>query len=296
MQKIKVIGLTFLLMFLNFKTFSQDSLKSKHPLQISENGIILVKAEINGVEGTFVFDTGAGIHTISSKFFKKINPNNTGYKNLPVYTAYTHNGVKLELNYKSFTDLKVGAIIETNPIIAVHEGFDNTPFDGIIGAKLYEKSPIIVDYKNKCIYPVSKPELKLISKKSASIPIELEYDKNKSLSIFISLQVGNKNAKVEFDTGTTFDNIILKTKFMADLNVDSTKLKTETFATIFGGQETIYYASVSSLKLTNYPVVKNNIVVTFKPTLIYEGLIGAGFFKEKKMLLDIRQKRMFILD
>jgi len=54
---------------LPFTSFCQPTGKDEIPFELLPSGHILVKAKIDSVEGSFIFDTGAGITVFTKKFF-----------------------------------------------------------------------------------------------------------------------------------------------------------------------------------------------------------------------------------
>ena len=68
-NRYKIFFLLIGLLCINAIAYAQSSI----PFTISAQGHILVKATINGVEGNFIFDTGAGLTVITKTFASRIN-------------------------------------------------------------------------------------------------------------------------------------------------------------------------------------------------------------------------------
>ena len=60
--------LSILLLFISLTTFAQTEI----PFTLTDGGHTLVKAKINGIEGMFIFDTGAGLNMVTKKFADKV--------------------------------------------------------------------------------------------------------------------------------------------------------------------------------------------------------------------------------
>jgi len=76
------------------------------PVTITNQGHVMVKAKINGVEGNFIFDTGAGLTLITKKFSAKIKGLS---KQDGGYTAFRATGEKLDADLFNASTLSVGS-------------------------------------------------------------------------------------------------------------------------------------------------------------------------------------------
>src|SRR5690606_22184391 len=72
-----------------------QSAKTAIPFQLLESGHILVKAKVDGVEGNFLFDTGAGLTVLTKTFFDKL-PHSE--KKDGGFTAFRATGERLDAN------------------------------------------------------------------------------------------------------------------------------------------------------------------------------------------------------
>jgi len=140
-------------------------------------------------------------------------------------------------------------------------------------------------------------QLKFMIDSGEIIDFTIKSDRDKSISMYLKLQIDStKTAEVLFDTGTTFDNIILNTRYLELLNIDTTatSVKKETYKSIFGKMESTYEANVPHLKIIGSSESINDKMVTFKKDLIYDGLIGAGAFRNSIITIDILSRRLII--
>jgi predicted aspartyl protease len=96
---------TVLLLLLSVNITGVLKAQSFTKFTIDGDGHILIKASINGVEGTFLFDTGAGITLISKSFAAKIG---TVYKQDSGYTGFRATGEKLYTDMYRVAVLQIG--------------------------------------------------------------------------------------------------------------------------------------------------------------------------------------------
>ena len=139
----------------------EDFLKKKNYLKIKLTKIasnhLELKARINGVEGSFILDTGASNSCIdfslSEKFKLKVEDSDTkaagaGAIDLETKTS-SKNTVKINnWNYSNF-NLVLLDLSHVNTALTEHHA---EAVDGIIGADILEKGKAIIDYGSKCLF------------------------------------------------------------------------------------------------------------------------------------------------
>ena len=139
----KSIFLSLIILFIAGISQAQSSI----PFEVTPQGHILIKAKINGIEGNFIFDTGAGLTLITKKFASKIKGIN---KLNSQYTAFRATGEKLATDLFTI-DMSVGDIINKNATVTI---FDmNIPnVDGLLSLMFFKNNPFTINYKNKNNY------------------------------------------------------------------------------------------------------------------------------------------------
>lgn len=261
------------------------------PVEVTKRGHIMVRAKINGVEGNFIFDTGAGFHVVSKKFFNKIA---SQVKDSSFYTGFRHTGERLSGMSYLMSTVELGPLKQTDPWIGVYPGFDNMGFDGLISCKLVEHQAVTFDLKNQQLIveankPSPKPEAKVI-------PLLLHEDREMLLDIFIAIQVDKKyTAIVEFDTGSGYNPVLLHSRFMQYAGIDTTTLEIRNSPTGFGTIEKNYFDKTKKVH-THIPHVTEggypNII--YKPALIYDGLTSHLIMEDNRWTLDIPNKKIYV--
>jgi len=265
---IRVITFLFLLSNL---FYSQEKL----PITINDYGLIFIKAKVNNEIGTFILDTGSGAHVVSQKFYSKIK-NST--KEDGVYTGFRHNGERIDLKVYKARSISVRSLIQTNPFIGVYPKLDEYGIDGLVSLKLFEENAFTIDFVNKQVIIETVESLSQIEKTAEILPIQFDRERDKVLDMFVTICINDSvSLQAEFDTGSGYETFFLN-KYYADkfnLQLDSLK-RTNISKLIFCG---------SNLSIENKPT-------TIKDDLIYEGLIGSGLFRNKRLTIDIPNKRI----
>jgi hypothetical protein len=161
----------------------------------------------------------------------------------------------------------------------------------------FEKVPITIDYLQKQLRIETKSSIKEIARAAQSLPIKLHQFGDLTLDIFVPVCVNGKiKLDMELDTGSEPNDILINSKFLQTLGVDTSKTKNSIQITPFSKKLFKRFVaiidSVQFCGLQNEPL--KNVRVDFKEDIIYEGLIGAGYFKEFPFTIDIANKRILV--
>lgn len=286
-----VITFTIPFIFSNMTLIAQNN--ETIPFKLLKKGHILVQAAVDGtVKGNFLIDTGAGIHVFSKKFFEKLSSKHDGY-----YTAFRHNGDRLDFDLYKISSIQMGSLIQETPYISFWEKLDDVGIDGIISAKLFEYQAITFDFPNRQLIIETTKTLDDREKYGSTVPIRVNQDRGKSLDIFGQFFL-NDVVKVELEIDTGSGNFItLHSRYMKNLNIDPSSKNVEKNKRIdlTGKPEIIYLTSLSGISLLNAPNIKlSGPEVIFKDNIIYDGLIGNAIWYGKQVTLDIPNKQMII--
>ncbi|HLV13750.1 MAG TPA: aspartyl protease family protein [Xanthomarina sp.] len=98
---------TTLLILCTTLNYSQEKSinKIEIPFTQTANGHIIIPAKINGIEGHFIFDTGAGINLLTKKFADKVtNLEKTHH----FYTGHRATGEELQSDLWNSEYLEIG--------------------------------------------------------------------------------------------------------------------------------------------------------------------------------------------
>ena len=142
---------------LKLKTFLQESSYSSVTFKRIKTNHIQIKAEINGLKGVFIIDTGASNTCIDLENHKlfKIFP-----KESPEKASSATDEISKTMISKS-NKIKIGKWMKKNISVVLFDmSFINKTLDdngskavnGIIGADILKKSKAILDYKSNKLY------------------------------------------------------------------------------------------------------------------------------------------------
>ncbi|EDP97316.1 retropepsin-like aspartic protease [Kordia algicida OT-1] len=116
-----------------------------------------VKAKINGVEGSFILDTGASTSCVGFEAVKifnlkakdsKIKAAGAGAVNMETQIA-KNNKIRIGKWKKQRVALVLFNLDHVNTALTQHEA---QPVHGIIGADILRKGKAVIDYDKNCLY------------------------------------------------------------------------------------------------------------------------------------------------
>lgn len=265
------------------------------PFSTNDEGYIIVSAKFNdSVDAKLVFDTGGGINVVSNNFFQKIK---RGAQFQHYYTGFRHDGDRIDVEVYQVPSLNIGSFELKNVMVGVTAILDGWNMDGIISLINFEKTPVTVDYNKKKLIIETPTSLHKKARSAQTLPIKLHQFGNLSLDIFVPVCInGSTSLDMEFDTGSLPEDVIVNSKFLDVLRIDTSKTRNETIFTPFTSTSLRrYITTIDSVQYCSliYPSLKN-IRVDFKQNLIYDGIIGAGYFRELSFTIDIPNKRILV--
>jgi Aspartyl protease len=292
---MRLLLLTFLIVLLNSAAFSKTEAKNEIPFEVLESGHILVKATIDGVEGHFIFDTGAGITVFTKAFFSKL----THTAESGSYTAFRATGERVDLNLFRVKDVQFGNFKKAEEEVSWID-FNLGGIDGIISLKLLESQPFTIDFKKKVISLESKQTLNTIKKVARQMPIQLEQSRDKSLTIFSYFKINDTlTLQISMDSGAGKDIFRLNPKYLKLLNIDTSdtlRVKKITKQSEVDKKyiSTIYLTKLNKLASANDTTINTlNFPVQFVEGLIYDGIIWINWLGSK-ITFDLQDKLLLI--
>lgn len=283
---------SFLSLFLAGCNKRVQSKSSTHPLKISEGGLILVKVLVSdSIEGRFILDTGAGIHAISDGLRRRLSSLPAGN-----FTGFRHTGERVDFGLFQIPSLSIAGFRQEKPLAASWSLLDSFKIDGILSLKFFESCPFTLDFRDTILVFETRQTLADRIKKSQRVPIRLHDDRAKSLDLFVDVQAADSQ-KLECILDTGSPSSVLDARFMPTFDIDSTskEVQKRTRKSLFGAVETEYIATVPSISLWNVPsATAKNFRVTFKPHLIYDGLLGTDFLLGRRLTFNIPEKYILV--
>lgn len=175
---------------------AQYSYKAQLPYTIDQYGKPIVKAIVNGKEGTFLFDTGAPM-CLTHYFAKK-----TGIESGKTITFEDSNGQDTHSNTTTIDKIKLGNVTFTGvKTVVFQQGnmVENYGIDGIVGYTLFGDKVLYIDGKKKEITITSSVH-NLAEKPTNGLPI---IQNSSYLPLFELKLDNNLSEQVMFDMGAT---------------------------------------------------------------------------------------------
>lgn len=272
-----------LLLSLSTQVFSQ-----KIPFKTLPSGHIIVPAKIEGIEGNFILDTGAGINLFFNDFVSKLPEKPSSYN---FFTGFRATGERLDI-----------PLFRNKTVNFGEKNFKNIPFstanmkiqgiDGLISLKMFENQDIIIDYTKQEISYTDAP-LKSYSK---AIDIFLSTQQDDTVDIFTYIILNNKyKIKVLLDSGAGRDSYWLSDKLLPTLNADTKTMQIIEKESEFNKsvKTKIYKGSIDLISNEYASVKKPNVM--FVENLIYEGKTSIEWLG-KKIVISIKNKKIYILE
>ncbi|MGY0427275.1 MAG: retropepsin-like aspartic protease [Polaribacter sp.] len=275
-------------------SFSQKETAKKIQIPFTQtpNGHILIPAKINGVQGNFIFDTGAGTNLLTKKFADKIiNLKKTDH----FYTGHRATGEELQVDLWNSKSLEIGNFKVNKEIFSVYD--INFPLDGLISLTPFKDTPITIDFENKILSIESEKSLsQLIADENFEMPIQISNDREIKITISTTIQLENKlTLNVGLDSGAGFNVFRFSSRFMEKLKIDKAKVESKFKPSIFKPEKgnEYYRTTLSIMTDANNNVSVKNFKATFIDGLIHEGIMGINWIG-KKITIDIPKKRLIV--
>ncbi|TGN21898.1 pepsin/retropepsin-like aspartic protease family protein [Empedobacter tilapiae] len=266
---------------------SSQLYSQKTQIQVLPSGHIIAKANIDGKEGNFIFDTGGGINLFFDSFAKDFKQKST----YNFFTAYRATGERID-----------APLYENNEVLFAGKKFVKIPYstfdmkldgiDGLISLQMFSDTDFIIDYTKNEI------ELTDFSKKKniKSFDIQLSTNADKSIDIFTYITLNDKfKIQVLLDSGAGKNSFWLSDKLISTLEIDKTKLELNERKSEFNEKVITKFYSGNINSITNQYVTLKDPKVVFVEGLIYEGKTSINWLGNK-IGISLKNKKMYILD
>lgn len=301
--------LIFILMALPFCTVAQNkiafltspqgettSLFDLHPSTntesfLTEDGLIYIKASVNGEKGIYLLDTGAPslvlnaatsrLHsTKSAKAFAVSS-------NLPV--SYVQ--IK-KFEWGDFKkDVFEGLMLDLNHF----EGPTKQAIDGLVGFDILDGKVLMVDYAFNKIDLLKYRHFKKI-KKEIIPTYTIDFEMHQHLPV-LTIQIGDKSYQLALDTGAEIN--LLHATLKNEMTVENVE-----FDLLQGLDKHIRKVSkgyIQNIKTADYKLEKAQFLFTDlshiqdgKNGYAIDGLLGLSFFEGRQFAIDYRKHKIYI--
>jgi hypothetical protein len=139
------------------RSFLKTKKYLKIPLSLSRTNHLELQAEINGIPGRFILDTGASSTCVGidrGTFFKLVSENSeikaagAGATGMPTMVS-RNNTIRIGKWKRKRQDVVLFDMVHVNEALLLYEA---PAVDGIIGADLLKKAGAVIDYKSPGLY------------------------------------------------------------------------------------------------------------------------------------------------
>lgn len=267
------------LLFFGALTVTYSGASAETPITIKLEpylgSALAVHAEVNGHEGLFPFDTGEGVSTISPEFARTIGCTPWGR-----ITGFRMTGGRLDFARCDDLHFKTTEVTLTAPIAGVYDIMSLLPndaphLDGSLGLDILAGRTITLDESGKTLTLESAASLKARTRDAKEIPIRLVRDaEGIALAVDVAVPTRLGVAWMEMDTGN--GGTLVVAKHLASLfHLDPDKKEPQPVKFEIAG---------------GIPVEGQ----ARTPDLIMDGNIGAQFFREWVLTMNLATGRAWL--
>lgn len=282
LNAIKRLLVLFVIFIASSKLYAQ-----KIPFQLLPSGHIIVKANIDGKEAVFIFDTGGGINLFFEDFAKDLKQKST-YNSL---TAFRATGERMDI-----------PLFQDSEVTFAGKKFQGIPYatfdmklngiNGLISLQMFKDTDFIIDYDKKEIILTDLNNKD--NKKQLDIQLSTLADNSIDIFTYITLN-GKYQIQVLLDSGAGNDSFWLNEKIAALLGINKNTLEASEKKSEFNEQVVtkFYKGTINSISNTFAKVTAPKVV--FVEGLIYEGKTSINWLG-KRIGISLKNKKIYILD
>jgi hypothetical protein len=253
------------------------------PLEIADGGYLYVRVRVaDRIEARLLLDTGAGINTLSESVMSRLGPL---ARDAGTHTGTRHNGERITGAVWTVPSLSLGAFTTKDAMVG---RFAPPQADGLLSMDFFRDQPFTLDLASSKLILETPTSLQRIAARAATIPIRLEANGPHELDFFVRVCVGDSvAAEAEFDTGAGYNMLMLHPSYMKRLGLSADGRER-------GALEYYVYSTfLPELHYCDAPAERTTKqFVGFKEGLIYEGLVGHGAFRGRRLTIDLPRRRM----
>lgn len=259
------------------------------PFSLTANGHILIKASIDGVEGNFIFDTGAGLNMFFNTFAKKLKSKETNH----FFVGHRATGEPLRMPLYRSKSLSIGSFTTEDQWYTTFDMAMDS-IDGILSLQAFQHTPVTIDY-NKQVLSFDKLGKK---EKKKFIALEMADYAGKALDIFTNVRINDKiTIQILLDSGAGAQSYWIDESFLEKLSVDKTTLDSVEKKSEFNANKITktYRGRLTEITTESKAAKVENPTVNFIQGLIYEGKMSIAWLG-KKINISIPEKKLYIIE
>lgn len=259
--------------------------------------MLKVSANVADKNVLLILDTGIGVNLISKSFCSqlkcKIQGSVTGKRMTGQSVTVPMSKVdSLQVANLKQLDVAVG-VLDFNNFLPKTKEFAGV--HGYLSLNFFENQPFTIDYKNKTLIFETPESLNERLKDSDVVPLIKKYEDG-ALTVQIKVKTPiQKVLTMQLDLGTNIT--IINNKYLNGFKplLDEGSIKRESFIDETNFKQSRFYLKLDgvinlhSTRLTS----QKNPTLMFQ-NIIYDGMLGNDFFKDKVVTYDLESSRLII--
>lgn len=282
----------FVILALILAGFNTVQAQTSIPIEVTDQGHILLEAEINDVKGDFILDTGAGLNVITKDFASQIDglvQSDGGY------TAFRATGERIDTNLHGGNNVEIEGVSLKKSDIGIIDM--DWPIDGIISLMGFRDRPFTIDFGNKKLHLETDESLAERKEKGRVVPIQLEDSREKALDTFTYIRVNDSlTLQTSLDSGAGRNVFRFNAKYMSALDVDTVDVACSRERGVFdrSQENTFCEAALEKMALRKHPEVKiEDFEMTFVSGLIYDAIVDIHWLGDQ-VTFDLDRREMVV--
>jgi len=258
------------------------------PFSLTSSGHIIISAKVDGKEGNFIFDTGAGQNLFFELFAEKLQKKNSHH----FFVGHRATGEAIRLPVYESKLLSLGDKEFKSQLYSTFD-INIDGIDGILSIQAFENTPVIIDYERKELSFKTLTEYE----KKHFIEIQTADYAGKALDIFTTVKLNDKiTIQVLLDSGAGSKSFWIDASLAKLVSVDLADIKSVEKKSEFDATKIIktYKSTLLNLSTENGLARIDNPSVNFVEGLLYEGKMSTDWLG-KKIAISIPDKKIYLL-
>lgn len=257
--------------------------------------LLKVPVRVNDThESSFILDTGIGVNLLSTALAQKFSLPTQGS-----YQGRRMSGQTLEVPLSRLEALSL--IGRRQPMVQVGlwdmagllpatDEFKGV--EGFLSLNYFRELPFTLDYARNQLILEDDASLAARAREGQSVPVRLEWDKETSLTLSLSLSLPDATPVLaQLDTGS--DSLILDFDYMERLRIPSESATVREGQDETGRSYTRHFATLpGAIRLVEAPEISQNTPKVMFQKIIHQGLVGHAFLRNYTVTFDLPRSRL----
>jgi len=257
--------------------------------------LIVIQANINGVAGNYILDTGTPNLVLNTRYFDGTPTNK-------VFHGINSAGGRVEVSH---LPVKIGTqtwdkvYAEIIPMSHI-ERAKGIPIHGLIGSKLFKNQELQIDFQNMKIVLLDldrkgeKIDPDNHVKPYITIPFQW-----KGATPCIEARVGDEKIKLTVDTGAEIN--MLSERYLKKLDGNVRNIKEKYLGGFGKAPKKVSTASISNIQMNNHLCASMQTVFTSiahlnqsVPGPVVDGIIGYEFLSQFRTAINFKKREIYL--